>query len=159
MNKKKKYIIMFINFTIVILFSTLILASRPGYSEICAHKQTSIFYKIMNYSEDNYHDKIILPGKQFEDLYNKLLKENVFDKPISYPTKDCSYGITLVSGEPMIYCKYHGNKENALAFNSINSSIYFANRDSTYLFIFFVCSILAVIIGLFKNIIKKINKA
>ena len=119
----------------------------------CGNYQARLSYIIIDYYNfEPLEIKSIYPGKDFEDFYNKLLEKKYVDKPLSYETSKCSYGITIISDEPVIYCKYHGNSMNRQNYESIWSSIHFLKRYTLGFYVFLCC----LVIGVFIIIVKKV---
>jgi hypothetical protein len=115
----------------------------------------------MEYSyNENIEIKSIFPGKDFDNLYNKLLEKKYLNEPLKYITNDCSYGITIISDSPEIYCKYHGNRINTNNYESLGSSIRYYRSDysSFGFFVLICCIILAICISIVKGNIKKLIK-
>lgn len=109
---------------------------------------------------ENIEIKSIYPGKDFDDLYNKLLEKKYVDKPLRYETSECSYGITIISDFPEIYCKYHGNLLNTNKYESLCSRIHFYKNQygggiGRLAFVF--CLVLYFIL-IVKSITKKVIK-
>ena len=159
MNKKIKYISLII--ILLLIASPLnLFAYRPGPASQCKFYQrdlSRIIYKYFNDENiDNSNIKSLLPGKEFEDFYNKLLNKKLFDKPLHYGTKQCSYGLTIVEDNLLIYCQYHGNTVNTDKFETMSARNYYSHsHDSSSTIIFFICIILAFIISSVKKIIRK----
>ena len=157
MTKKIRDIIFII---ILISISTKLFAYRPGSNSHCNRYQNDLSRIIYNYSDDeNITIKDTFPGTEFENLCKKLLEKKYLDKPVKYPTKDCSYGITIISGDPKIYCKYHGNAENCSRFESMSANKYYAHTNDYGTLVFFGCGILALAISELKTAIKKGKKS
>ena len=155
--KTNKYVLVFFIF---ITISTELLAYRPGFNDNCRHYQYDLLQKINNYSnKENITIKDTFPGKEFESLYNKLLEKKYINNQVRYPCKDCSYGITIISGTNTIYCKYHGNNENCKIFESMSAGKYYAYMNNYGTIVFIGCSFLALSISIFKSILKKTKKS
>ena len=149
--KKSKILIIIL----LILIPMSLFAYRPCIEFGCGIYQRDLFSKIMKYCDkEKIEIKSIYPGKDFDNLYNKLLDKKYFKEPLKYRTADCSFGITIISGSPEIYCKYHGNIINTREFESINSSNnYYRNH---YLDVGIVILVCCVFIGICNSIVKTI---
>lgn len=158
MTKKIRDIIFII---ILISISTKLFAYRPGYNSRCESYQYDLSRIIIyNYSyNENITIKDTFPGTEFENLCKKLSEKKYLDKPVDYPTKDCSYGITIISGDPQIYCKYHGNAKNCSRFESMSVNKYYAHTNDYGILVFLGCGILAFAISTSKTVIKKVKKS
>lgn len=155
--KKSKILIIIL----LILIPMSLFAYRPGIEFSCGIYQRNLLSKIIEYCDNEKIEiKSIYPGKDFDILYNKLLEKKYFNEPLSYRTSDCSYGITIISGSPEIYCKYHGNIINTREYESICSGIYYyRNHYSDMGMVILVCCVfIGICISILKAIIKKFIK-
>ena len=154
MLKKRKYILLL--FLIIILFSSVVLAYRPGPIYSCGRYQLDLERIICSYFEkETAKMKDYFPGKEFESFYNKLLEKKYFDKPIKYKSQQCSYGITIISDEAIIYCKYHGNPVNTNKFETMSARKYYSHMHDYGFLVMMGCGILAIAISSLKTLIKK----
>ena len=154
MIKKRKYIILL--FSIIILFSSVVLAYRPGPIYSCGRYQLDLARTFWNYFEkETTERKDYFTGKEFESLYNKLLEKKYFDKPIKYKSQQCSYGIAIISDETIVYCKYHGNHINTNKFESMSASKYYSHKYDYGFLVMIGCGILGIVISTLKALIKK----
>ena len=155
MNKKMIYILLIA----ILVIPATVLAYRPGRVYSCGHYQSELLEIIKKYYKYEEESKSIYLGKDFDDLYNKLLEKKYVDKPIYYRTSDCSYGITLKSDSIEIYCKYHGNKKNTNEYENMCSRQYFVRKYSNDGFLEFICCIvLSVALSFIKSLVKKSSK-
>lgn len=107
MRKNDKYIKILL--TLISLFiPVFIFAYRPGANEACQRAQYRLSGEIEDYfSFENKDVQPFLPGSEWEEM-RKIIDITLDDRV----SKNCSFGLTIVSGKPKIYCAYHGDTEN-----------------------------------------------
>ena len=145
--------ILFLILIMVFCCLSFVLAYKPPRSNRCKDYQNELnryFFEI--------EELEITPEEDFEKLYNKLLDKKIINKPLSYPTSDCSYGFYEILGKTKIYCKYHGNADNIEKFSSMSARSYYSSHYDYGLYVFFICGGLAFIISLVKPAFKNLNK-
>ncbi len=156
-NKFLKYIILLI----FVIVPSVIVAYKPPPEHNCSRLQYSMArHAEMFFMDNNYSFQSTLPDERFKELCNILLEKKYIKEPFRYYSNDCSYGLIFSdSNEPRIYCKYHGNAENAGKFSSMSSARYSAGKkEGFYLILVIVCSIPGAIIISIKAAYRKLSK-
>lgn len=141
----------------MILSTITVFAYKPPRSYYCASKQYDILRAINLYFEENNTDelKTITSDTEFKQLCDKLLEKKYLDKEFKYVEKECSYRIDVISNEPIIYCKYHGDYENIKIFNSMSVRNYFAYKEEGFYFLILIgCCVLTVVVRVIKSAIR-----
>ena len=144
---------------LITLTSNILFAYKPPICKSCARIQSKLLYAIKEYyNKENRKIEPILPRKEFENIYNIVLEKKYLKKTIEFYEKECSYGITIISGEPKIYCRYHGNSENCSAFGTMSANNYFSPTLELGFFIFIGCLVLSFLISCIKMSFRVIKK-
>lgn len=55
-----------------------------------------------------------LPGKDFEDLEELLIKNWYLNSPIKLPAPECSYGYVTEDKKEIVFCKHHGSADSVI---------------------------------------------
>ena len=55
-----------------------------------------------------------LPGKDFEDLEELLIKDWYLNNPIKLPAPECSYGYITKDKKEIVFCKHHGSADSLI---------------------------------------------
>lgn len=154
MGKNKKHIKLIL-VLISLFIPVVIFAYRPGYNEACEKTQFFLVNAIIDYFE--FEDKKItefLPGSECD----KLCKEINFTFDKWRISQNCTYGLTLIKGEPKLYCYYHGNSENIRNFLKLNDIRRKPTKIPSGFINLFICLIGgAVIYSIRKKQSKKSN--
>ena len=156
-NKLLKYIILLV----FVIVPSVIIAYKSPPQHYCSNLQYSMTrYVEMFFMDNNYSFQSTLPDERFKELCNILLEKKYIKEPFRYYSNDCSYGLIISdSDEPRIYCKYHGNAENAGNFSGMSSARYLAGkRGGFYLLLAFACAIPGSIIISIKAAYRKLSK-
>ena len=157
MIKKTKNSIIVVAIFIISFSSTLLFAYKPSSWYYCKRFQKNLFYAIQTLSEkENRSITPVLPGEEFNILYKELIEKKYLNKSSDYDSKYCSYGITIISGKPKVYCSKHGNTENCEKFSSLSANSYYAFNLKPSVFVFIGCVVLGTVIGLIKLIFASI---
>ena len=53
-----------------------------------------------------------IPGKDFEELEELLVKDCYLTNPIKLPAPECSYGYITVDKKEIVFCKHHGSADS-----------------------------------------------
>ena len=109
--------------SIIILIIGIIAAVDQSNSDIidnirdipkeCYANQKLIINAIKGYNANTL--KIIneaLPGKDFEDLEELLIKNWYLNNPIKLPAPECSYGYITEDKKEIVFCKHHGSADS-----------------------------------------------
>ena len=150
--------IIFILIFILVIVPSVILAYRPPPSEICARFQRRVNNDTEFFISDSNHSfQSTTPEERFKELCSLLLEKKYVKEPYSF-RKDCSYGLIISDvGEPMVYCKYHGNAKNADTFSHMSFAKYYASKkSSSYYLVVIVCFVLSSFIYFMKSACKKL---
>ncbi len=119
MNKKPSIIIVLFFLTSFILLENPLLAyepvREPSRQKACFSNQRVFSGAVEMYNMD-YPKSLVtaLPGRDFEDLENKLIKNHYLKTTLERPERDCSYGFivkNLENFDYIVFCKRHGTVE------------------------------------------------
>ena len=55
-----------------------------------------------------------IPGKDFEDLEELLIKDWYLNNPIKLPAPECSYGYITEDKKEIVFCKHHGSADSLI---------------------------------------------
>ncbi len=154
MGKNKKYIKLIL-VLISLFIPVVIFAYRPGPSEACKKAQYFLLNTIIDCSElEEIKLTDFLPGSECDKICNDI--KFTFDQ--KRMSEKCTYGLTLVKGEPKLYCSYHGNTENIKNFIELNFNRIRPSKVPNGFIILFVCILGLIVISSIKSIIKKYFK-
>lgn len=152
MRKNNKYIKILL--TLISLFiPVFIFAYRPGANEACKEAQPLLLDKIEAYYYFELDGKEIqpfLPGSEWEKLRKTIgitLNERV--------SKNCSFGLTIVSGKPKIYCTRHGDTENIKNFLSLLFMRIRPSKLPNFAFIIIICFLGFIFVSCTKSWLDK----
>ena len=85
--------------------------------------QKLIINAIKNYNANTLNRiEEALPGKDFEDLEDLLIKNWYLNSPIKLPAPECSYGYITEDKKEIVFCKHHGS-ENSLIIPAYNRNL------------------------------------
>lgn len=89
----------------------------------CSQIQRSIMSDIRKYNAEYEikNDQVFPPGEDFDKLAKDMLDKGIIKVPYRKGYGDCSYGLDYDSlGDLKIYCKYHGDINNAEWLKRVN---------------------------------------
>ena len=106
-------------FGIIILIIGIIAAIDQANSDVldnfgsnpqdCFSNQKLILKAIKGYNANTLNRiEKALPGKDFEELEELLIKKWYLNEPIKLPTPECSYGYITEDNKEIVFCKHHG---------------------------------------------------
>ena len=79
----------------------------------CFSNQKLILNAIRGYNSNTLKMKeMALPGKDFEELEELLVKDCYLTNPIKLPAPECSYGYITVDKKEIVFCKHHGSADS-----------------------------------------------
>ena len=123
--KKVKELKIALWFGIIILIIGIIAAIDKANSDLidnitdipkeCFSNQKLITNAIKNYNSNTLKriDEA-LPGKDFEDLEELLIKDWYLNSPIKLPAPECSYGYVTENKKEIVFCKHHGSADSVV---------------------------------------------
>lgn len=81
----------------------------------CFSNQKLIINAIKSYNSNTLKriDEAI-PGKDFEDLEELLIKDWYLNNPIKLPAPECSYGYITEDKKEIVFCKHHGSPDSLI---------------------------------------------
>ncbi len=111
--------------SIIILIIGIVAAVDQANSEIidnirdipkeCFSNQKLIIDAIKNYNANTLKRiEEALPGKDFEDLEELLIKNWYLNNPIKLPAPECSYGYITEDKKEIVFCKHHGSADSLI---------------------------------------------
>ena len=81
----------------------------------CFSNQKLIIDAIKNYNANTLKRiEEALPGKDFEDLEELLIKNWYLNNPIKLPAPECSYGYITEDKKEIVFCKHHGSPDSLI---------------------------------------------
>ena len=118
LKKLKELRVAFI-FGIIVLIIGIIAAIDQANSDViesfsnnpqdCFSNQKLILKAIENYNSNRLQRiETALPGRDFEELEELLIKNWYLNNPIKLPTPECSYGYITENNKEIVFCKHHG---------------------------------------------------
>lgn len=79
----------------------------------CFSNQKLIINAIKGYNSNTLKMKeMALPGKDFEELEELLIKDCYLNNSIKLPAPECSYGYITVDKKEIVFCKHHGSADS-----------------------------------------------
>ena len=123
--KKVKELKIALWFGIIILIIGIIAAIDKANSDLidnitdipkeCFSNQKLITNAIKNYNSNTLKRiEEALPGKDFEDLEELLIKDWYLNSPIKLPAPECSYGYVTEDKKEIVFCKHHGSADSVI---------------------------------------------
>ncbi len=86
-----------------------------GTPQDCFPNQKLIVDAIKSYNSNTLKwIETALPGKDFEELEELLIKNWYLNNPIKLPTPECSYGYITVDKKEIVFCKLHGSPDSII---------------------------------------------
>jgi hypothetical protein len=123
--KKVKELKIALWFGIIILIIGIIAAIDKANSDLidnitdipkeCFSNQKLITNAIKGYNANTLKRiEEALPGKDFEDLEELLIKNWYLNSPIKLPAPECSYGYVTEDKKEIVFCKHHGSADSVI---------------------------------------------